>query len=68
MLFRSGVMLKGGLDGKFTGLTPRNSGLLISGEVRGIQKVSGANGQKNLLIARNNNRVLAYKYNFFGKK
>ncbi len=63
-----GVMLKGGLDGKFTGLTPRNSGLLISGEVRGIQKVSGANGQKNLLIARNNNRVLAYKYNFFGKK
>jgi hypothetical protein len=63
-----GIILKGNPDGTFLPVGRGESGLLINGSVRGIQKVIVAADSKTLLVARNNQPALAYRVNFIQKK
>ena len=56
-----GLLLKGTGDLRFTPLTAQESGLRIAGAVRDIALLE-VGGEKQALIARNNDRVLSLSY------
>ncbi|MEO7766951.1 MAG: FG-GAP-like repeat-containing protein, partial [Ferruginibacter sp.] len=49
-----GMILEGNGAGRFNALSPFQSGLMVTGEIRDIKKIKLANGHQSLLIARNN--------------
>ena len=57
-----GICLLGDGSGGFTYLDSSASGLMVSGEVRDIQKISLANGEEQLIFSRNNDTPVAYKF------
>jgi enediyne biosynthesis protein E4 len=56
----NGVFLKGMGNRKFTYVSPMNSGIFVKGEVRDA-KVLHAGGREILIVARNNESVLAFE-------
>ena len=58
-----GICLLGDGSGGFTNLEASASGLMVSGEVRDIQKISLANGGEHLIFSRNNDSPVIYKFN-----
>jgi hypothetical protein len=54
-----GVFLKGNANGKFTELTPAESGILVSGEVRDAWSFL-VKSKKHLLVARNNDSAMIF--------
>ena len=59
-----GICLLGDGSGGFTNLEASASGLMVSGEVRDIQKISLANGGEHLIFSRNNDSPVIYKFNY----
>ena len=57
-----GICLLGDGSGGFTYLDSSASGLMVSGEVRDIQKISLANGEEQLIFSRNNDTPVSYKF------
>jgi hypothetical protein len=58
-----GICLLGDGLGGFTYLDASASGLMLSGEVRDIQKISLVNGEEQLIFIRNNDSPMIYKFN-----
>ena len=58
-----GICLLGDGSGGFTYLDASESGLMVGGEVRDIQKITTANGEEHLIFSRNNNSPKIYKNN-----
>ena len=58
-----GICLLGDGSGGFTHLDASASGLMVSGEVRDIQKISLANRGEHLIFSRNNDSPVIYKFN-----
>ena len=58
-----GICLLGDGSGGFTYLDASESGLMVGGEVRDIQKIITANGEEHLIFSRNNNTPKIYKNN-----
>ena len=58
-----GICLLGDGLGGFTYLDASASGLMLSGEVRDIQKISLVNGEEHLIFIRNNDSPMIYKFN-----
>ena len=58
-----GICLIGDGSGGFTYLDASESGLMVGGEVRDIQKITTANGEEHLIFSRNNNSPKIYKNN-----
>jgi hypothetical protein len=56
-----GVFLKGDTNGKFTELSPAESGISVSGEVRDAWPFL-IKGKKHLLVARNNDSALIFSH------
>ena len=56
-----GVCLLGDGSGKFKYLDASDSGLMISGEVRDIKKLSSSNGEEYYVFIRNNDSPKIYK-------
>jgi hypothetical protein len=53
-----GLMLRGDGKGGFTPVDMEQSNLVIDGEVRDIKSVRGPNGQRLIVVARNNDKVV----------
>jgi hypothetical protein len=53
-----GLMLRGDGKGGFTPVDMDRSNLVIDGEVRDIKSLRGANGQRLIVVARNNDKVV----------
>ncbi len=53
-----GLMLRGDGKGGFTPVDMEQSNLVIDGEVRDIKSLRGANGQRLIVVARNNDKVV----------
>ncbi|MDA0201700.1 MAG: FG-GAP-like repeat-containing protein, partial [Bacteroidetes bacterium] len=58
-----GICLLGDGSGGFIYLDASESGLMVGGEVRDIQKIITANGEEHLIFSRNNNSPKIYKNN-----
>jgi hypothetical protein len=56
-----GLMLRGDGKGGFTPVDMEQSNLVIDGEVRDVKSLRGANGQRLIVIARNNDRVIVLR-------
>jgi len=56
-----GVFLKGDGNKKYHALTANQSGLFITGQVRDSRLIDGANGDKKLIITRNNEAALLFQ-------
>jgi enediyne biosynthesis protein E4 len=56
-----GLLLKGDGTGGFTAVDMDSSGLVIDGQVRDIRVLRGANGQRLIVVARNNDAVLVLR-------
>jgi enediyne biosynthesis protein E4 len=56
-----GVFLKGDGNKKFHALTASESGMFITGQVRDSRLIEGANGEKRLIISRNNEAALLFQ-------
>jgi hypothetical protein len=56
-----GLMLRGDGKGGFTPVDMVRSNLVIDGQVRDIKSVRGANGQKLIVVARNNDKVIVLR-------
>jgi hypothetical protein len=54
-------MLRGDGKGGFTPVDMVRSNLVIDGQVRDIKSVRGANGQKLIVVARNNDKVIVLR-------
>ena len=52
-----GLMLRGRGDGHFEPVDMETSGLVIEGQVRRIKSLRGANGQRLIAVARNNDKL-----------
>ncbi|HVT05493.1 MAG TPA: VCBS repeat-containing protein [Thermoanaerobaculia bacterium] len=52
-----GLMLRGSGDGHFEPVDMETSGLVIEGQVRRIKSLRGANGQRLIAVARNNDKL-----------
>ncbi len=52
-----GLMLRGTGDGRFTPVDMEQSNLVIDGQVRALKPVRGANGQRLIAVARNNDKL-----------
>ena len=57
-----GTMLKGLGNGSFEPLSPRQSGILLDGEIRDFVRLE-AFGENLILVARNNDSIQVYKLN-----
>jgi len=53
-----GLMLRGDGKGGFTPVDMEQSNLVIDGEVRDIKTLRGVNGQRLIVVARNNDKVM----------
>jgi hypothetical protein len=53
-----GIMLRGDGKGGFTPVDMEKSNLVIDGEIRDIKSLRGANGQRLIVVARNNDKVM----------
>jgi len=56
-----GICFLGDGSGQFSYLDASESGLMVSGEVRDIQKITSPNGEKYFVFSRNNNTPKIYK-------
>ncbi|MDG1028368.1 MAG: VCBS repeat-containing protein [Flavobacteriaceae bacterium] len=56
-----GICFLGDGRGQFSYLDASESGLMVSGEVRDIQKITSPNGEKYFVFSRNNNTPKIYK-------
>jgi enediyne biosynthesis protein E4 len=56
-----GVCFLGDGSGQFSYLDASESGLMVSGEVRDIQKITSPNGEEYFVFSRNNNTPKIYK-------
>ncbi|MBX7124635.1 MAG: VCBS repeat-containing protein, partial [Cyclobacteriaceae bacterium] len=56
-----GLMLQGDGQGNFLPVAAERSGLIVSGEVRSIQRVKTSDGKKIYLISRNNDSLLGFR-------
>lgn len=56
-----GICLLGDGSGQFRYLDALESGLMVSGEVRDIQKITSPNGEEYLVFSRNNDTPKIYK-------
>ena len=59
-----GVFLKGYQTGNFCFQKSKETGIYVKGEVRDVKWIKDANGRPTLLIARNNEAMLAFKRNY----
>ena len=57
-----GLVLLGDGKGNWDALSPEESGMRITGEVRDVQVMTLANGEKVLLVARNNEKMLGWQW------
>ncbi len=57
-----GLVLLGDGSGIFSPLNPGDSGFWVTGEGRDMKVVSTANGEKSILVSRNNDRLLIFKH------
>ena len=58
-----GVCLLGNGKGQFRYVDASDSGLMVSGEIRDIQKIVSASGEEHLIFARNNDSPKIFKTN-----
>lgn len=58
-----GICLLGDGKGQFSYMDASDSGLMVSGEVRDIQKILSAKGEEFIILSRNNNTPKIYKSN-----
>ena len=58
-----GICLLGDGKGQFTYMDASDSGLMVSGEVRDIQKILSVKGEEFIILSRNNNTPKIYKTN-----
>jgi hypothetical protein len=56
-----GLMLRGDGRGAFTPVDMEQSNLVIDGEVRDIKSLRGANGERLIVVARNNGKVMVLR-------
>jgi len=56
-----GLMLRGDGKGGFTSVDMEKSGIAIDGQVRDMRVLRGANGERLILVARNNDRVMVLR-------
>jgi hypothetical protein len=56
-----GLILRGDGKGGFTPVDMEESNLVIDGEVRDIKSLRGANGQRLIVVARNNDMVMVLR-------
>ncbi len=56
-----GLMLRGDGKGGFTPVDMEQSNLVIDGEVRDIKSLRGANGERLIVVARNNDKVIVLR-------
>tara|TARA_B100001173_G_C16029159_1_gene565669 strand:- start:1359 stop:4670 length:3312 start_codon:yes stop_codon:yes gene_type:complete len=56
-----GICLLGNGSGQFTNLDASDSGLMVTGEIRDIQKIISSNGEEYLVFSRNNDTPKIYK-------
>ena len=56
-----GLMLRGDGRGGFTPVDMEQSNLVIDGEVRDIKSLRGANGERLIVVARNNDKVMVLR-------
>jgi hypothetical protein len=56
-----GLLVKGKSDGTFRSVSALNSGFFIKGEIRDL-KILKINGNKVVLVAKNNDNLMCYKY------
>jgi hypothetical protein len=56
-----GILLQGNTDGKWNNLSPDASGLFVRGEIRDM-KLLNINGERIIVVARNNDNLLFLKY------
>jgi hypothetical protein len=52
-----GLLMRGSGDGRFQAVDMEQSGVAIDGQVRRIRALRGANGQRLILVARNNDTL-----------
>jgi hypothetical protein len=58
-----GICLLGDGAGQFTYINASDSGLMVSGEVRDIQKIISVKGEEHLIFSRNNDSPKIFKVN-----
>jgi len=58
-----GLMLRGDGKGGFTSVDMEKSGVAIDGQVRDIKVVRGAKGERFVVVARNNDKVMVLRQN-----
>ena len=58
-----GLLLKGDGAGNFTVSSYRESGWLLKGEIRDLKLIQLADGQKMILVARNNQPLQIFNWN-----
>jgi hypothetical protein len=56
-----GLMLRGDGAGHFTAVDMEQSNLVIDGQVRDMRMLRGANGEKLIVVARNNDKVMVLR-------
>jgi enediyne biosynthesis protein E4 len=56
-----GLLLRGTGDGRFTPVEMEPSGIRIDGEVRDMKELRGARGERLIVVARNDGRVLVLR-------
>lgn len=58
-----GICLLGDGKGQFKHINASDSGLMVSGEVRDIQKIVSVQGEEHLIFSRNNDSPKIFKVN-----
>jgi hypothetical protein len=58
-----GICLLGDGKGQFKYINASDSGLMVSGEVRDIQKIVSVQGEEHLIFSRNNDSPKIFKVN-----
>ena len=56
-----GLMLRGDGKGGFTPVDMERSGLVIEGQVRDLKSLRGAKGERLIVVARNNDKVMVLR-------
>jgi hypothetical protein len=57
-----GLVLEGKGKGEFRVVKPRESGFFVTGQVREMRKVKGADGKERIVLVRNNGNAVVFGY------
>jgi hypothetical protein len=57
-----GLVLEGTEGGEFRVLKPKESGFFVTGQVRDMRKVKGADGKERIVLVRNNGNAAVFGY------